>query len=76
MLEHNNIPDPYDQNHESLARLWNGLKINGDRKCYCTCSQCKGFKRRRIQITTMKRHCRKYGHAERGHHYHRLVSFS
>ena len=26
MSEHNNIPDPHDQNHELLARLWDGMK--------------------------------------------------
>ena len=76
MLEHNNIPDPHDQNHELLARLWDGLKRKGDEKCYWTCSQCMGFKRRIINIIISKRHCREYGHAEGGHDYCPFVSFS
>ena len=76
MLEHNNIPDPQDQNHELLARLWDGIKRKGDGKCYCPCSQCRGFKRIRIQIITIKIHCREYGHAEGGHDYHPFVNFS
>ena len=76
MSKHNNIPDPHDQNRELLARLWDGLKRKGDGKCYCPCSQCRGLKRRRINITTSKRHCREYGHVEAGHEYRPLVSFS
>ena len=76
MLEHNNIPDPHNQNHELLSRLWDGMKTKGDGKCYCPCSQCMGFKRIRINITTTKIHCREYGHAEGGHEYCPFVSFS
>ena len=76
MSEYNNIPDPHDQNRELLARLWDGLKRKGDGKCYCLCSQCMGFKRKRINITTFKRHCREYGHAEGGHDYRPFVIFS
>ena len=65
MSEHNNIPE----NCELLARLWDGLKRDGDGKFYCPCSQCRGFKRRRINIAIAKRHCREYGHAEGGHEY-------
>ena len=73
MSEHINIPDPHNQNHELLARMWDRMKIKGDGKFYCPCSQCKGFKRRRIKIATDKRHCREYGHAEGGHDYHPFV---
>ena len=76
MSEHNNILDPHDQNRELLARLCDGLKRKSDGKCYCPCSQCRGFKRRRINITIDKRHFREYGHCEGGHHYHPLVIFS
>ena len=76
MPEHNNIPDPHNQNCEFLARLWDGLKRKGDRECYCPCSQCRGFKIRRIKITTTKKHCREHGHAEGGHEYCPFVSFA
>ena len=76
MLEHNNILDPHDQNHEFLAILWDVLKIKRDGKCYFPCSQCRGFKRRRIKITTTKKHCREHEHAEGGHEYHPFVSFA
>ena len=76
MSQPNNIPYPHDQNRELLARLWDGLKRKGDGKFYCPCSQCRGFKRRIINITTAKRHCREYGHAEGGHDYCPFVSFS
>ena len=75
MSKNNNILDPHDQNHELLIRLWDGLKRKGDGKCYCPCSQCWGFKRRKINITTAKRHCREDGHAEEGHDYRPFVSF-
>ena len=76
MSENNNIPDPHYQNHEFFARLWDGLKRKGDGKFYYPCCQCKGFKRRRINITKTKRHCKEYGHAEGGHDYRPFVSFS
>ena len=76
MSEHNNIVDPHDQNHELLARSWDGLKQKGDGKLYYPCSQFRGFKRRRINITTTKIHCREYGHDEGGHEYRLFVSFS
>ena len=50
MSDNNNIIDPHDQNHELLAIFWDGLKRKGDGKCYCPCSPCKGFKRRKINI--------------------------
>ena len=76
MSEHNNIPNPRDQNYELLVRLWDGLKRKGDGKCYYPCSQCRGLKMRRINITTTKIHCREYGHADGGHDYRPFVSFS
>ena len=71
-----NIPDPDEQNRQLLARLWEGVERRGDGKCYCPCNQCRGFKRRRILITTTTKHCREHGHAEGGHEYHPFVSFA
>jgi hypothetical protein len=52
------------------------LNAKGDRKCYFPCTQCKGFNRRRILITTTERHCRQFGHVEGGYEYRPLVSYS
>ena len=75
-MSNNNIHDPNEQNRQLLARLWDGLKRKGDGKFYCPCSQCMGFKRRRINITTTKTNCREHGHAEGGHEYRPFVSFA
>ena len=75
-MSNNNIPDPEEENRQLLARLWDGLKRKGDGKCYCPCNQCMGFKRRRINITTARKHCREHGHGEGGHGYHPFVSFA
>ena len=75
-MSNNNIPDPDEQHRQLLARLWDGLKRKGNGKCYCLCSQCRGFNRRRIKITTTSKHCREHGHAEGGHQYHPFVSFA
>jgi len=72
-MSRNNIPDPQEQNQQLLARLWDGLKIKGDGKCYCPCSQCRGYNMRRLKNSTTKRHSREHGHVE-GHEYHPLVS--
>ena len=61
-----NIIDPNEQNRKLLARMWDAKKIRGDGKCYCPCSQCKGFKRRRILISTATKHCREHGHVGGG----------
>ena len=66
--------DPAEQNRQLLARLWEGVERRGDGKCYCPCSQCRGFNTRRLLIKTAKRHCREHGHVEGGHEYHPLVS--
>ena len=63
-MSNNNILDPNEQNRQLLARLWDGLKRKGDGKCYCPCSQCRGFKSRRINITASRKHCREHGHAK------------
>ena len=61
-----NILDPNEDNRQLLARLWDATKWRGDGKCYCPCTQCKGFKRRRILISTTTKICREHGHAEGG----------
>ena len=76
ILEHNNILDPHDQNHELFARLWDGMKRKGDGKLCCPCIQCIGFKRRRRNLAIDKRHCREYVHAEMAHDYRPFVSSS
>ena len=65
--------DP-EQNRQLLARLWDGVERRGDGKCYCPCSRCRGFNKRRLLIATAKKHCREHGHVEGGHEYHPLVS--
>ena len=51
-MSNRNIPDPNEENRQLIARLWDSAKQRGDGKCYCPCSQCRGFKRRRILIAT------------------------
>ena len=75
-MSNSNIPDPDKQNRQLLARLSDGVKRKGDGKCYCPCSQCRGFKRRIIKITTTKKHCREHGNADGGHEYHPFISFA
>ena len=55
-----NILDPNEDNRQLLARLWDVAKRRGDGKCYCSCTQCMGFKRRRILISTTTKHCREH----------------
>ena len=61
-----NIPDPNKNNRQLLARLWDAAKRRGDGKFYCPCTQCRGFKRRRILISTTTKHFKEHGHAEGG----------
>ena len=75
-MSNSNIRNLDEQNRQLLARLWDGLKIKGHGKFNCPCSQCKGFKRRRIKITTTRKHCREQGHTKGGHEYHPFVSFA
>ena len=68
MPRNNNVrghQDP-EQNRQLLARLWDGVDRRGDGKCYCPCSRCRGFNKRRLLITTAKKHCREHGHVEGG----------
>ena len=62
-MSNRNILDPNENNPQFLARLWDAAKRRGDGKFYCPCSQCRGFKRRRILIATSTKHCREHGHA-------------
>ena len=47
-MSNRNILDPNEENRQLLARLWDAAKRRGDGKCYCLCTQYRGFKRRRI----------------------------
>ena len=75
-MSNSNIPDPNEQNRQLLARMWDAAKRRGVRKCYCPCSQCMGFKRRRILITTTTKHLRAHGHADGGNEYRPFVSLA
>ena len=68
-MSNRNIPDPNEYNLQLLARLWNATKWRDDGKFYCPCTQCRGFKRRRILISTTTKHCREHGHAKGGNQY-------
>ena len=61
-----NILDPNEDNQQLLARLWDAAKRRGDGKCYCQCTQCRGFKRRITLISIATKHCREHGHIEGG----------
>ena len=74
-MSNSNIPDPNEQNRQFLARLWDALK-RSDGKCDCPCSQCRGFKRRIILITTARKHCREHGHLKGRNEYREFVSFA
>ena len=71
-----NILDPNEDNRLLLARLWDAAKRRGDGKCYCPCTQCRGFKRRRILISTTTKHCKEHGHAEGGKEHHPFVGLA
>ena len=65
-MSNRNNPDPNEEYRQFLARLWDLMKRRGDGKCYCLCTQCRGFKRRRILISTTTKHCREHGHDKGG----------
>ena len=71
-----NILDPNEDNRQLLARLWDAAKRRGDGKCYFMCTQCRGFKRRRILISTATKNCREHGHAEGGNEYRPFVGLA
>ena len=73
-MSNRNIPDPNEDNRQLLARLI--LKRRGDGKCYCLCTQCRGFKRRRVLISIATKHCREHGHAEGGNQYRPFVGLA
>ena len=68
-MSNRNISDPNKENWRLLARLWDAAKWRGDGKCYCLCTQCRGFKRRGILIATTTKNCREHGHAKGGNKY-------
>ena len=63
-MSNRNIPDPNEKNQKFLARLRDAMKGGEDGKCYCPCTQCRGFKRRIILISTATKHCREHGHSK------------
>ena len=71
-----NILDPNEENRQLLAILWDAAKRRGDGKCYCPCTQCRGFKRRIILISIATKHCREHGHTEGGNEYHPFVGLA
>ena len=73
-MSNSNNPYLAEQNRQLLARLWDAVKRRGDGKCYCPCSQCKVFNRRRILIITATKYCREHGHAKGGNEYCPFVS--
>ena len=75
-MSNRNIPDPNEDNRQLLARLWDAAKWRGDGKCYCPCTQCRGFKRRRILISIVTKHCKEHGHAEGGNEYRPFVGLA
>ena len=68
-MSNRNIPNPNKNNRQLFARLWDEAKWRGDGKCYCSCTQCRRFKRIRILISTTTKNCREHGHAEGGNKY-------
>ena len=75
-MSNRNILDRNEESRQLLARLWDAAKRRGDGKCYYPCSQCRGFKRRRILISIATKHCREHGHAEGGNEYSPFVSLA
>ena len=75
-MSNRNILDQNEHNRQLLARLWDTVKRRGDGKCYCPCTQCTGFKRRRILISTATKHCREHGHGEGENEYHPFVGLA
>jgi hypothetical protein len=53
-----------EENERTLQNLFVVLNVKHDRKCYFPCTQCRGFNRRILLITTTEIHCRQFGHAE------------
>ena len=75
-MSNRNILDPNEHNQQLLARIWHAAKQRDDGKCYFPCTQCRGFKRRRILISTTPKHCREHGHAEGGNEYRPFVGLA
>ena len=70
------IPDPNKHNPQLLAILWDAVKRRGDEKHYCPCTQSRGFKWRRILISTATKHCREHGDVEGGNEYRPFVGLA
>ena len=68
-MSNRNIPNPNESNRQLLARLWDAAKQRGDGKCYCPCTQCRGFKRRIILISTSTKHFKGHGYTEEENEY-------
>ena len=75
-MSNRNIPDPNKNNRQLLARLRDAAKRRGDGKCYCPCTQSRGFKRRIILISIATKHYREHGHAEGGKEYRPFVGLA
>ena len=75
-MSNRNILDPNEHNRQLLAKLWDAAKQKHDGKYYCPCTQCRGFQRRRILISTTTKHCREHGHIEGGNEYHPFVGLA
>ena len=75
-MSNRNILDPDEDNRQLMAWLWDAMKWKGDGKCYFPCTQCRGFKRRRILISTATKHCREHGHTEGGKRISSICRFS
>ena len=75
-MSNSNILDPNEENRQFLATLWDAAKRRGDGKFYNPCSQCRGFKRRRLLIAIATKHCREHGHVEWGNEYRPFVGLA
>ena len=75
-MSNRNISDPNEDNRQLLARLWDAAKRRGDGKCYCLFTQCRGFKRRIILISTATKHCKEHGQTEGGNKYRPFVGLA
>ena len=62
-----------NENARKLAQFRVALEAKGYVKCYFPCSKYRGLQRRRILITTTKRHFRERGHTEGGYQYRPFV---
>jgi len=59
--------------NEKPSQIHLELPCIGDERCYCPCTKCKGIKRRRINMSTTRKHCYEHGHLEGGNKYYPSV---